>query len=187
MPGIPASASERLRAAVGRADEAILVAAARLRSPDRDRVVAAYSRLGNSGVGWVALAGAIALARRDPAPFVRTAAVVWGTLAINYGVKQVVRRERPDHAEAPQAIDAPSSSSFPSAHAAMSAAALGPLGAAAPSLRLPLRVASLAMAASRVYLGVHHPSDVAVGYVLGTVVRRTYPPRGKNVRNADSA
>ncbi len=177
MPGIPASASDRVRAALGRADETILVAAARLRSPERDRVVAAYSRLGNSGVGWVALGGVIAVVRRDPAPLVRTAAVVWGTLVVNYGVKQVVRRERPDHDEAPQAIDAPSSSSFPSAHAAMSAAALGPLGAAAPSLRVPLRVASLAMAASRVYLGVHHPTDVVAGYGLGTLVRRVVGPR----------
>lgn len=172
MPGSPASASEALRAALGRADEALLVAASRLRAPGRDRVVAAYSRAGNSGVGWVALAGLVSVARRDPAPLVRTAAVVWGTLAVNYGVKQLVRRERPDHADAPQAIAAPSSSSFPSAHAAMSAAAIGPLGAALPAWRGPLRVASLAMAASRVYLGVHHPSDVVAGYALGTGVRR---------------
>ncbi len=96
------------------------------------------------------------------------AATVWGTLAINTGVKLVVRRERPALEEAPQAIAAPSSTSFPSAHAAMSAAAVLVLAEAVPAARLPLRVASLAMAWSRVHLGVHHPSDVVAGYALGT-------------------
>lgn len=167
--------------AVVAADEALLVRAAQLRRPALDRVIAAYSLCGNSGVGWVALGGAVALARRDARPLIATAAAVWGTLAINYGVKQVVQRDRPDHADAPRAIDAPTTSSFPSSHAAMSAAAAGVLADAVPAIRLPLRVAGLAMSYSRIHLGVHHPSDVAVGHLLGTVTggisRRLVPAR----------
>ncbi len=155
--------------------------ATHLRRPTLDRVVAAYSLCGNSGVGWVALGGAVALARRDARPLVATAVAVWGTLAVNYGVKQLVRRERPNHVDAPRTIDAPTTSSFPSSHAAMSAAATGVLTDAVPGLRLPLMVAGLAMSYSRVHLGVHHPSDVGVGHVLGTITgaisRRLVPAR----------
>lgn len=148
------------------------MAAARLRDPRRDRVIAAYSALGNSGVGWVALGVGVALARRNPRPAVAVAGAVWGTLAVNYGVKTLVRRERPQHPDAPQTIEAPTTSSFPSSHAAMSAAAALALGQAVPAARVPLRLAALAMAYSRVHLGVHHPSDVVVGYALGSVTGR---------------
>ena len=148
------------------------MAAARLRDPGRDRAIAAYSALGNSGVGWVALGVGVALARRDPRPAVAVAVAVWGTLAVNYGVKTLVRRERPQHPDAPQAIEAPTTSSFPSSHAATSAAGALALGQAVPAARVPLRLAALAMAYSRVHLGVHHPSDVVAGYALGSVTGR---------------
>ncbi len=157
------------------------MAAAGLRRPNLDRVVRAYSRLGNHGVGWVVLGGVVSLARRDVRPVVATAAAVWGTLAVNYGVKLVVKRERPNLDDAPQSIKPPSSTSFPSAHAAMSSAAALALGNAVPIARVPLRIAALAMTYSRVHLGVHHPSDVVAGYTLGAVTgriaRALYPAR----------
>ncbi len=143
--------------------------------------MAAYSRLGNSGVGWVALGAGLALVRREPRIAVATAVAVWGTLAVNYAVKTQVQRPRPELPEAPQAIEPPATSSFPSSHAAMSAAAAIVLADAAPRARGALRLAALAMAASRVHLGVHHPSDVVAGYLLGGVAgrvsRRLLPAR----------
>ncbi len=177
----PASASSPLLDALGAADEALLVGWARLRRPGLDRAVAAYSRLGNSGVGWVALGAGLALARREPRIAAATAVGVWGTLAVNYAVKTRVNRPRPMLDDAPQAIDPPATSSFPSSHAAMSAAAALVLADAVPGARGALRVAALAMAASRVHLGVHHPSDVVAGYLLGSVTgrisRRLVPAR----------
>jgi undecaprenyl-diphosphatase len=149
-------------------DAAILHAAARLRTPARDRGVAAFSSLGNHGIGWVAAGGAVAAARGSARPLLATAGVVWGTLAANYGVKRVVRRGRPARDDLPPPlIAAPATPSFPSSHAAMAAAGAIVLRRLVPALGPPVICAAALIAASRVYLAVHYPSDVAVGAALG--------------------
>ncbi len=121
-----------------------------------------YTRAGDYGLLWVA----IGLGCGRP---VRVAATVWGTLGVNYAVKQAVRRERPPGPAADALVPAPSSSSFPSSHAAMSAAAAIALCRARPRLA-PLWVAmAAAMAWSRAYAGVHHASDVVAGVAVGAV------------------
>ena len=88
---------------------------------------------------------------------------MWGTLVVNYTIKRIVRRSRPAGDDVPPAlIAAPASTSFPSSHAAMAAAAAMVL----PPVVMP---AAALMAASRVYLGVHYPSDVAAGVLVGLV------------------
>ena len=118
-----------------------------------------YTTAGNYGLLWVAVG---VVAGRP----VKTAVTVWGTLAVNYGVKRLVARERPAR---PGLVRAPASPSFPSSHAARSAAAAVVLTEARPGLA-PLWIAMAgAMAWTRLHAGVHHRSDVLAGLALGTV------------------
>ncbi len=108
----------------------------------------------------------MALGVTQPRPL-RTAAAVWGTLAVNYVVKLAVDRERPAAADA--MIRLPSSSSFPSSHAAMSTAAAIVLSEARPELTPLWAALAGAMCLSRLYVGAHHAGDVAAGVALGAV------------------
>jgi undecaprenyl-diphosphatase len=133
-----------------------------------DRAAIEYSRLGNRGLLWVA-AGVItglATGRLWAIPLV--AAAVWTTLGLNYAIKRAVRRERPLEwrGRAPLIV-APATPSFPSSHAAMAAAGAVALSVYAPALAPLFATLAVLMAASRVYLSVHHVSDVVVGLAVG--------------------
>lgn len=57
--------------------------------------------------------------------------------------------------------------SFPSGHAATSFAGATLLALLVPRLAVPFLLLAVAIAWSRVYVGVHYPLDVAAGAVLG--------------------
>jgi membrane-associated phospholipid phosphatase len=130
-------------------------------APAVERAAALYARVGENGLLWFAI-GALARDRR-------AMRVVLVALIANTAVKQVVRRPRPDlGADLPPLASTISSRSYPSAHATTSFAAAGAL--ALPSL--PLYAAAGAMALTRPYLGVHYPSDVVAGALLGRAIER---------------
>lgn len=87
-----------------------------------------------------------------------------GTSAIFHSVKHVVQRERP-HAD--WHLVTTNDSSFPSGHSATSAAAARILAEVTGWPKPLLATVALGVGATRVYLGVHHPSDVVGGFVIG--------------------
>jgi membrane-associated phospholipid phosphatase len=125
-------------------------------------------------------AGALAVLgrRRAALSAIAAAGTTW---AIGQGVKRLVDRPRPYDAGAEttrRMIAKPHGTSWPSSHPAVLTTftrvaarelALGGVSRAA------LSALDLSVAASRVYLGVHYPSDVASGLLMGRAVARIWP------------
>jgi membrane-associated phospholipid phosphatase len=152
-------------------DERLLVAArTRGHTPSAERAVARFSRIGEHGAVWLAIGVAgWALDARQRDRWRRMTRTIAGTYALNTGIKLLVSRRRPRLAGLPPLTDTPTQLSFPSAHAATSFAAAGlyrRLGVPA----LPLYGLACALSLSRLYLGVHYPSDVLAGALLGGAV-----------------
>jgi membrane-associated phospholipid phosphatase len=150
----------------------LLLARTHAHSPRLERAVAGFSRLGEHGGVWLAIGTAGVLCARERARgFRRARRTVLATYALNTAVKLVVRRPRPVLDGLPALTSTPSRLSFPSAHASTSFA-----GARSYSRLglppLPLYLLATALSLSRVYLGVHYPSDVLAGALLGTAVAR---------------
>jgi membrane-associated phospholipid phosphatase len=165
-------ASVEARTGVRDLDERILrFARTRGHTPGCEHAVAGFSRIGEYGAGWLALgvAGALFDAPARRAAWRRAVVGVAATYLVNTALKLVVRRRRPELAGLPPLTKTPTRLSFPSAHASTSFA-----GARLYS-RLGLPAAPLyglagALALSRLYLGVHYPSDVVAGAALGTAI-----------------
>jgi undecaprenyl-diphosphatase len=138
-------------------------------TPGLDRAVAAYSKLGEHAACWLALglvgAGADAPRRRA---WLRGVSIVLLSYAANQSIKFAIRRRRPELPGLPPLTKTVTQLSFPSAHATTAFAATRAYAGLAPEA--PLLIAALAFALSRPYLGVHYPSDVVAGALLGALV-----------------
>lgn len=166
-------------------------------TPGAERAVARFSSLGEHGAIWIAigLTGSLlappsghrsnrgtgwgrhgrrrAIASRSS--WRRATAAVGATYAVNTAIKLIVRRPRPALAGLPPLAGTPTQLSFPSAHSSTSfAAALAyrRLGLPAP----PLYGLAGGLALSRLYLGLHYPSDVLGGALLGSVLAAACAP-----------
>jgi adenine-specific DNA-methyltransferase len=124
----------------------------------------------------IAAAGAAADLRRRPralpwTPVLATAALAAASVASAL-LKGVVGRARPplDDPGLTALVPLPGDASLPSGHAATAAAAATAVALLHPRLRLPLAALVAAICASRVYLGVHYPSDVLAGLALGVAI-----------------
>lgn len=142
-----------------------------------DWLMLVLTRLGESKslfvITLVALTALGLLGKKREAVFLALAA--FGTLVLNVLLKLAFRRTRPDAVL--YVISLPASFSFPSGHALgatgvflsllVVARALGARGAGLLSLLAVTGVLIAGIATSRVYFGVHYPSDVIGGVLAG--------------------
>jgi membrane-associated phospholipid phosphatase len=158
------------RARVNAADLAIYKRMRRLaHTPASVSMVRQYSRLGEHGAVWLAAGAAAALLDRPRRRrWLRATAAVGAAYATSTSIKLAVGRQRPAVEDLPHLMATPTGLSFPSSHTTSSFAAARAFGTLVPGA--PLQLAAVAMGLSRLYLGVHYPSDVAAGAALGTLI-----------------
>jgi membrane-associated phospholipid phosphatase len=147
--------------------------------PRADRFFGGATELGSFYAAGAA-AGALALTgeRRAAVRALSAAGAMW---LLGQGAKKLVVRSRPYQSDPDgtrRMIPEPSGTSWPSSHPAVLTAftrvAARELGLGVIS-RTALSALDASVATSRVYLGVHYPSDVVSGLLMGRAVARLWP------------
>lgn len=156
-------------------DSMILQSARKLSSPNSDQTMRFATYLGTHvAVGTIAGLTAVTMLRRKRPHDAWTVVVsTGGAMILNWVLKDLFRRQRPQDA---RFIRLPKSHSFPSGHSLMAAATFPILAhhlveEHSPSVQFAAQTASgitIALVGfSRVYFGVHFPSDVLAGFAAG--------------------
>ena len=157
-------------------DETILEAVHQIDDPRIHSVMHAVTQLGtHAAIGTAAGLSALAMMRRGRKHDALTIVIsTGGAMAINTLLKNIFRRQRPQ--ELARRIKLPKSHSFPSGHSLLSAATY-PIVAHHLVERRSLPVQAMVHSASallilsvgfsRIYFGVHFPSDVLGGFAAG--------------------
>lgn len=174
----------RVRAMDGAVDRAV----GRHRSSALDLVFYPLSSAADHSLLWIALGAVREVAGRGPKG---SAVRLTGALAVesavtNGLVKAIFRRLRPAHQHAPTGplpfgLHRPVTSAFPSGHATSGFTAASFLARGDPLGPAYFALAGL-VAFSRIYVRLHHASDVlagvALGLVFGQLARRLVPDPG---------
>jgi undecaprenyl-diphosphatase len=156
-----------------------------IRGPALDPLFYGLSSAADHGLLWLAIGSIRAAARGEPVIALRLGICMGVESALTNGpIKMCFRRVRPDddfapHEPLPYGMHRPISSSFPSGHAASAFTAAMMLRDT--PLAPALFVLAALVATSRVYVKMHHASDVlvgsALGLAMGAVGRRLLPLR----------
>jgi membrane-associated phospholipid phosphatase len=151
-----------------RFDRRLIRSTARHRSRPLDKLFISASRAANRSTIWLAVGGLLAAAgglggrRAAERGFL---AIAVTSAIVNGPLKLVVRRARPG-SQIPL-IPVPRTTSFPSGHAASAFAFAFAVSREIPAAAVLLLPLALTVSYSRVYVGVHYPTDVVLGAALG--------------------
>lgn len=166
-------------------DRAVDRAVDRIRNPVLDRVMYTATELADFSLLWH-LIGATRGLRSDrhaDEAFRLIGILGLESLLVNGAIKSLFRRTRPPwEQERAYRIRKPRSSSFPSGHASSAFTAAAVLGEGSRAKPLYYALATV-VATSRVYVRIHHASDVvggiATGIVLGRLATKLWPRPGR--------
>ncbi|MCL4499302.1 MAG: phosphatase PAP2 family protein [Chloroflexi bacterium] len=159
---------------ISRIDDLVLVLFNRLGAiPGVAPISSLISAVGNIYI-WLAIAFFLLVTRRQRALrlFVVGFAAVAATVLLTDLIKHLVAKPRP-YEVLPYIVrygNVELSRSFPSGHASQAFAAAAVLSAGVKKWRLVWFAIAIAIAASRMILGVHYPSDVIAAALLGFVI-----------------
>lgn len=186
----PLPRSTGLPSLLHRGDLAVFHHLAQRHWPAAGPVLPRLSRSANHGLLWLGAAAGMAAfggsARARRAALRGIASLAVASAAINTVGKGAVRRERPLLEAVPvirRLKRQPVTTSFPSGHAASAAAFATGVALESKGWGAVVAPVALSVAASRIYTGVHYPSDVLAGAALGIgaafALRGVVPTRGQ--------
>ncbi len=140
--------------------------------PLLDPILPGLSRAGDHGLLWwgTAVALGVSRGRRRRGAVRGMVALGLASATANGPAKMVFRRDRPDRHGIPlrrRLRRDLTTFSFPSGHAASAAAFATAVAMDAPVAAIPVGIIATGVAFSRVYVGVHYPSDVLAGVAIG--------------------
>ena len=145
-----------------------------LRNPMLTPILKVITTLGNGGAIWILLALLILMLPKTRKVGCMMVAALLGTLLINnILLKNLIARTRPYEVieGLTYLVRRPSEFSFPSGHAGSSfAAACVMLRRLPKRYGIPAFVLAVLIALSRLYVGVHYPSDVLFGMISGILI-----------------
>ena len=145
-----------------------------LRGAVLDPIVSFYTQLGNAGLLWIALSLLLLIwPKTRRAGFAGLVALLLSLIFTNGILKHLVSRPRPWltlTGLVPLVVEK-DPNSFPSGHTCAAFAAAVAWWRTLPDRRLKVAglVLAVLMGLSRLYVGVHYPSDVLGGAVFGTL------------------
>lgn len=139
-----------------------------------DPVVKAFTSLGNAGLLWIVLSVAMLFWRPTrKAGLLAGCALIFSLLFTNLGLKLLLTRPRPYTVveELIPLLTSGDPNSFPSGHTSAAFAAGLVWARTLPKawMRRVAVIQAVLMGLSRLYVGVHYPSDVLSGALVGTV------------------
>lgn len=145
-----------------------------IRNPVLTPVMKAVTHLGDAGIFWILLTVALLCFKKTRrAGLVSAAALVLSLVVNNLCLKNLVDRTRPyELIEGLKIlVSKPGDASFPSGHSGASFAAATAIFQCVPrKYGIPLLVLAALIALSRLYVGVHFPTDVLAGTVIGILL-----------------
>lgn len=142
-----------------------------VRNPVLNSIMIFITTLGDKGYLWIAATVILLIPKKTRKIGIISGVALLGSLIVNNEIiKNLVRRPRPfmTFTELRILIPRPSQFSFPSGHSSSSFAAAAVFYRYLPKkFGVPAMVMACLIAFSRLYIGVHYPTDVLAGAMVG--------------------
>lgn len=144
-----------------------------MRSEWLNKIMVAITTLGDAGILWILFSLLfLIISKTRKLGCITSLALIYDLLSVNVLIKNLVRRTRPYEVieGLTSVIGKQSDFSFPSGHTAASFAfAFAVMIAAPKKISVPVMITAVLISFTRLYLGVHYPTDILGGIVIGFV------------------